>query len=114
MTNYNLSGDWSKNAFKQANKLVKRMKKVPDYRKKWKLITVALGGNDICTHACGAKKSQATPKAYTKNMKKMLNLLSKKLPRSIILILDPIDFPKYQNVTNPNYLCNLIMTERYL
>merc|ERR1712126_180894 len=78
---------------------------------KWKLVTVALGGNDICSIACGAKKSQATPKAYTKNMKKMLNTLSKQLPRSIILLLDPIEFPKYQNVTDRNNLCNLILTE---
>ena len=91
---------------------MKRIKKVQDYKKKWKLLTVQLGGNDVCSYGCGADKAQASPKAYTKNMKKMLKILSKALPKSIILLLDPIDFPKYQNITGRDLQCDFFLKFR--
>ena len=91
---------------------MKRIKEVQDYKKKWKLFTVQLGGNDVCSYGCGADKAQASPKAYTKNMKKMLKILSKALPKSIILLLDPIDFPKYQNITGRDLQCDFFLKFR--
>ena len=33
-------------------------------RVRWKLITVQLGGNDLCSYECGAEEGDARPAAY--------------------------------------------------
>ena len=33
-------------------------------RVRWKLITVQLGGNDLCSYECGAEEGDASPGAY--------------------------------------------------
>ena len=33
-------------------------------RVRWKLITVQLGGNDLCSYECGAEEGDARPGAY--------------------------------------------------
>ena len=33
-------------------------------RVRWKLITVQLGGNDLCSYECGAEEGDARPPAY--------------------------------------------------
>ena len=41
-------------------------RKIPGWTHKWKLITVLLGGNDICSNSCGgfADSGNASPYAY--------------------------------------------------
>ena len=59
-----VSGDWAGGARQQARDLVKRLRRVPAYDDKWKLITVQLGGNDVCSYSCGALQGDASPRAF--------------------------------------------------
>ena len=73
------SGDWAGGAPAQARELVRRVSHVHDFKRRskhlpnifdnrntcrWKLITVQLGGNDLCSYECGAEEGDARPEAY--------------------------------------------------
>ena len=47
------SGDWAEGAPAQARDLLARLSLLTDYQTKWKVITVQLGGNDVCSYSCG-------------------------------------------------------------
>ena len=57
-----ISGDWAGGAAAQARDLVTRLTQLSDYQTKWKLITVQLGGNDVCSYSCGPE--DASPQAF--------------------------------------------------
>ena len=42
----------------------------------------------------------------------MLSILSQ-LPRTIVLLLQPGDFTKFQTFRNRGFICNLILTNRF-
>ena len=56
------SGDWAEGAPAQARDLLARLSLLTDYQTKWKVITVQLGGNDICSYSCGPQ--DASPEAF--------------------------------------------------
>ena len=62
--NVAVSGDWAGGARQQARDLVRRLRRVPAHHDKWKLITVQLGGNDVCSYSCGAEQGDASPRAF--------------------------------------------------
>ena len=62
--NVAVSGDWAGGARQQARELVRRVRKVPGHQHRWKLITVQLGGNDVCSYSCGAQQGDASPRAF--------------------------------------------------
>ena len=57
------SGDDSTHAEAQAQELVSRLARVQGQQEKWKVVTVQLGGNDICSNSCAGGKD-ASPEAY--------------------------------------------------
>ena len=94
-------------------------------RVRWKLITVQLGGNDLCSYECGAEEGDARPAAYKgrntapsvhivtlpvqRNMHTMLSILAQ-LPRTVVALLQPQDFTRYQLVRDRGLLCDLLLT----
>ena len=62
--NVAVSGDWAGGARGQARQLVRRVRRVPGQHNKWKLLTVQLGGNDVCSYSCGAQQGDASPRAF--------------------------------------------------
>ena len=56
------SGDWAPGAPAQARDLLSRISLLTDYQTKWKVITVQLGGNDVCSYSCGPE--DASPEAF--------------------------------------------------
>ena len=59
-----VSGDWAGGARGQAMEVVRKVRRVPAQDRLWKLISVQLGGNDICSYSCGALQGDASPRAF--------------------------------------------------
>ena len=56
------SGDYAGGVAHQARELVTKIRRVSGYQHKWKLITVQIGGNDVCSVSCGVAEGDASPK----------------------------------------------------
>ena len=61
--NVAVSGDWAGGAPDQARALVTRMARLPGYTNTWKLVTVQLGGNDLCAYSCDSDRD-TSPRAW--------------------------------------------------
>ncbi|RUS83620.1 hypothetical protein EGW08_008588 [Elysia chlorotica] len=66
----------------QATSLVTKLKQDPnvDFENDWKLITVFLGGNDLCVYCL----FDLTAAAYTRNLRRGLDILYANIPRAFI------------------------------
>ena len=106
-----VSGDWAGGAVGQARQLVRRLAGVQAQHRQWKLVTVQLGGNDVCSYSCGAEQGDARPRAFKRNITAMLRVLYS-LPRTIVLLLQPPDFSQYRTVPDRGFICNFILTNR--
>ena len=86
------------------------MKRDPhiDFYNDWKMITIIIGHNDACTHACNATLGvdafeDASPGQYIRNIQRALDVLHRHLPRTFVnlvpvadvtIVLDLLDKPK--------------------
>ena len=62
--------------------------------KDWKLVTLLVGHNDICSHACDRFDlfdpiKDATPGAYVSNVAAALDVLHENLPRTYVNLMAP-------------------------
>ena len=107
------SGDWAGGAADQARDLVRKVRRVPGQLYKWKLITVQLGGNDVCSYNCHSllTSGDASPRAFKRNISAMMRVLYS-LPRTIVLLLQPLDFSQYATIPDRGFICDLILTNR--
>ena len=109
---------------------MRRVRRVPGQEDKWKLITVQLGSNDVCSYNCGAllRRGDTSPRAFRvsqvrgdighyfteslqRNITAMLRVLYS-LPRTIVLLLQPPDFSQYLTVPDRDFICDTILTNR--
>lgn len=77
--------------------LVKTMKDDPriDFYNHWKMLTIMIGGNDLCTHICNYDKVENFPQKYKERLIKSLNYLRDNLPRTFVNI---IPLPALQDI----------------
>lgn len=66
-----------------AKKLVERIKgdRRINFKKSWKMVTIAIGGNDICSFVCMMKEPETLPRKYEQRLIKTLRYLRDNLPR---------------------------------
>ncbi len=80
----------------QARELVRRMKtdRKVDFRKDWKMVTLLVGHNDICSHSCRTalepKPKDVSPKVFVKYVTKALDILYKKMPRTFVNLVPTV------------------------
>ncbi|GFO37829.1 phospholipase b1, membrane-associated [Plakobranchus ocellatus] len=75
-------GDTSFEMPGQARMLVDRMKATTDFLKDWKVITLFIGGNDLCD-ACN-DWNRYSPENYRKNLQEALDILHAEVPRALV------------------------------
>ena len=65
----------------------------PEDLKKWKLVTVLIGHNDVCTHPCNTSYTafDANPIPYMKRVRKALDILRDNLPNTFVNFLPVLD-----------------------
>ncbi|KAL5008091.1 hypothetical protein ScPMuIL_013672 [Solemya velum] len=74
----------------QARMLVEKMKDEPgvDFSNDWKVITIFIGGNDICKYC--TDKNKYSVNNFKKHIKKTLDILHKRIPRAFVnMVLAP-------------------------
>ncbi|XP_041350892.1 phospholipase B1, membrane-associated-like [Gigantopelta aegis] len=81
-------GAKSEAMYQQARDLVDRMKKdeTIDFKKDWKVITVFIGGNDLCDFC--EDKNKFSPQHYTDNLRKTLDLFYAEVPRAFVNLVE--------------------------
>ena len=63
-----------------------------DFYNDWKLVTVLVGHNDVCSHACNrldliSPVKDATPAAYVDNVRRALDILHRDLPKTFVNLM---------------------------
>lgn len=72
-----------------AKALVERIKKDcrVNFEKDWKMITIAIGANDICSYVCSLRNPEALPEMHRKYLLDTLRYFKENLPRTFINIV---------------------------
>lgn len=93
-SNLNLAspGATSVSLIEQAKRLVKLLSNPYDM-KKWKLVTILIGHNDVCTHPCNTTYTafDASPVPYRKRVAQALDMLRDHLPNTFVNFVPVLD-----------------------
>ncbi|XP_063708819.1 phospholipase B1, membrane-associated-like [Culicoides brevitarsis] len=83
-----------------AKTLVKRIRNDPrvNFKKDWKMVTISIGGNDICTFICAMKNPESLPSKHRRNLFKAVKYLKDNMPRTFVNIVSK---PKVETVVMP-------------
>lgn len=68
-----------------AKTLVNRIRTDPrvNFKKDWKMVTISIGGNDICTFLCAMKDPESLPAKHRRNLFKAVKYLKDNMPRQV-------------------------------
>lgn len=109
VSRFNLAnpGDKSENMPGQAKALVERMKndKNVNFEEDWKIITVFVGGNDLCDFC--EDNTQYNAEHYVANLKKALDYFHANVPRAFINMVQILDIAIVKAL-NANFVCDTL------
>jgi phospholipase B1 len=106
--NVAVSGSFSDAMLLQAKHLVANMKQASkhiDFQEDWKLVTLFIGGNDLCLMC--EKPDYFSPENYVKNVRDALDYLHENLPRAFVNVVQVINITHIRE-TNRGLVCSLI------
>ncbi|XP_074541526.1 phospholipase B1, membrane-associated-like [Halichoeres trimaculatus] len=88
--NQAVAGAKSKDVPSQVRALVARMKNDSriDFESDWKVITLFIGGNDICDHCYNSLLFSVD--SYVRNIRSSLDYLHKQVPRALVNLVEPL------------------------
>ncbi|KAK3597883.1 hypothetical protein CHS0354_029465 [Potamilus streckersoni] len=103
--NVAVAGETSSDISRQAQELINRMKKEPgvDFENDWKVITVFIGGNDLCDY-CKDKETYSAEN-YVSNIQKGLDILHAQVPRAFVNLVEVLNIAVVRQL-NQNLLCD--------
>merc|ERR1712123_163210 len=95
--------------------LVKEIKKIPGWWRKWKMVSILIGHNDLCSKSCIStlqalglsRRVKVEPKDYERNIRKGLDILATELPRTFVVLLPPVDVTLALELVNKPKTCIL-------
>ncbi|XP_059094569.1 phospholipase B1, membrane-associated-like [Tigriopus californicus] len=112
--NLAISGSESDDVIKQAHRLVEKMFNDPkiNAHKDWKMITIFIGHNDICGHACEGFKfyedKEVSFKSFRRNMQRVLDILHKDLPRTFVNLIPAGNLGEFLDIGSKPLACQAI------
>ena len=91
----------------QAQRLVQRFKESTevDFNNDWKLITLFIGGNDLCRY--GNDKALHSPQRYIDEIRAGIDILYKEMPRTLVNLVSSIDSAQVKNL-NIGLVCTVL------
>ncbi|KAM3870977.1 phospholipase B1, membrane-associated [Diretmus argenteus] len=94
----------------QVRTLIDAMKKhsAVDFEKDWKLVTLFIGGNDLC-HYCNDRAS-LSPQNYSRHMMASLDILYEEVPRVIVNVLEILEIEGLRRIKKDSLGCNVLQT----
>nr|XP_054604128.1 phospholipase B1, membrane-associated [Nothobranchius furzeri] len=92
----------------QVQALIKAMKgnKDVDFGKDWKLVTIFIGANDLCTYCLD--QNNLSPKNYSHNLMLSLDTLYKEVPRLLVNVVDVLQIDVLKTVKKNTLGCSLM------
>uniref|UniRef100_A0A182YNY3 Phospholipase B1, membrane-associated n=1 Tax=Anopheles stephensi TaxID=30069 RepID=A0A182YNY3_ANOST len=69
-----------------ARSMVQRIRRDPrvDWKRDWKLVTISIGGNDICTFVCTMRYPEQLPSKHRLRLQRTLRYLRDNMPRTFV------------------------------
>uniref|UniRef100_A0A4W6EHF8 Phospholipase B1, membrane-associated n=1 Tax=Lates calcarifer TaxID=8187 RepID=A0A4W6EHF8_LATCA len=112
--NQAVAGAKSKDLPSQAQALVARMKNDSriNFESDWKVITVFIGGNDVCDHCYNSLLYSV--ENYVRNVRETLDYLHKEVPRALVNLIEPLHITPLRemhtdaSVKCPTWLVNIL------
>lgn len=100
-------GDKSENMPGQADSLISKMKadKSFDFENDWKLVTIFIGGNDLCDYCDDT--NTFSPENYVKNVQTALDKLHAEVPKVFVNLVEVLNIANV-NELNQNLVCNTL------
>ncbi|KAM7395163.1 hypothetical protein PAMA_006764 [Pampus argenteus] len=95
----------------QTQALIKAMResKEVNFEKDWKLVTIFIGGNDLC-HYC-IDQNNLSPKNYSYNLMLSLDTLYKEVPRLLVNVVEILQIDRLKAVNRNTLGCRLLQRE---
>ncbi|XP_008494803.2 phospholipase B1, membrane-associated [Calypte anna] len=95
------------NMLAQARELVELMRSSPEinFKEDWKLITVFIGGNDLCQY-CLDKETYSVQK-YVKHLQDTLDVFYEELPRVFVNMVEILEISGLRQMTASSSKCTL-------
>ncbi|XP_053301522.1 phospholipase B1, membrane-associated [Pleuronectes platessa] len=92
----------------QVQDLIKAMRedKKVDFENDWKLVTIFVGGNDLC-HYC-IDQNTLSPKNYSHNLMVGLDMLHKEVPRLLVNVVEILEILPLKAVHGKSLPCSLV------
>ncbi|XP_008283252.1 phospholipase B1, membrane-associated-like [Stegastes partitus] len=92
----------------QAEALIKAMRENTevDFEKDWKLVTIFIGGNDLCNYCLD--QSHLSPKNYSHHLMLTLDMLYKEVPRLLVNVVDILQIDPLRTVKRNTLGCSLL------
>ncbi|XP_068433215.1 phospholipase B1, membrane-associated-like [Clinocottus analis] len=92
----------------QVQALIKAMRehKEVDFEKDWKLVTIFVGGNDLCNYC--TDQNNLSPKNYSHNIMLSLDMFYKEVPRLLINLVAILQIDPLKSVTRNTLGCSLL------
>ncbi|XP_044023166.1 phospholipase B1, membrane-associated isoform X2 [Siniperca chuatsi] len=92
----------------QVRRLIDTMKNdsTVDFEKDWKLVTLFIGGNDLCQY-CNDRAS-LSPQNYSHHMMTSLDMLYKEVPRTIVNVLEILEIKGLRRIKRDSLGCNVL------
>ncbi len=101
------SGNKAKQILGQTRQLIRLIKadKGIDFNNDWKLVTLFVGGNDLCQYCLNAGEHE--PENYINSIQKALDLLHAELPRTLVNFVSMVNVEDIRDM-NTGLVCNLL------
>ncbi|KAI3389734.1 hypothetical protein SNEBB_008146 [Seison nebaliae] len=109
LSKFNLAypGNVASDMLGQAKMLVDRMTSDPvvDMKSDWKIVSLFIGGNDLCDVCNEPEKLSA--KNYVKHIEEALDYLHENLPKTFVNLVNVLDVPLVQQLNYKHFFCPL-------
>ncbi|XP_066450548.1 phospholipase B1, membrane-associated [Eleutherodactylus coqui] len=108
MFNVAVSGAKAENMLSQANALLKAMKEstVINFEEDWKLITLFIGGNDLCQYCRNRERYSLTN--HIKHLESTLDVFYKEVPRVFVNLVQIMEVEGLRGVNADTFGCRII------
>ncbi|XP_060907759.1 phospholipase B1, membrane-associated-like isoform X1 [Labrus mixtus] len=92
----------------QAQALIKAMRenKAMNFEKDWKLVTILVGGNDLCSYCID--QNNLSPQNYSHNIMLGLDMLHKEVPRLLVNVVQLFQIDTLKSVKENTLGCSLL------
>ncbi|XP_054872132.1 phospholipase B1, membrane-associated-like isoform X2 [Amphiprion ocellaris] len=92
----------------QVEALIKAMRENTevDFENDWKLVTLFIGGNDLCNYCLD--QNNLSPKNYSHNLMLSLDMLYKEVPRLLVNVVEILQIDVLRSVKRNTLACSLL------